>query len=641
MKSKMLLLLSFLTVVPMTLSAGDLGNIIGGDPSKSWEEGSHDYVVMFNTLLKDTESVGSVENNNPQGDRCIENSSFDLSSEHIPADAEVENVYLIWTGVVDPALLKSPTDNTADFDFVSEDGKVKIEKREVKGAGPYTLDSTEQGFAFEGFTLTNEEGVDSYGYFTYRVDVTDLFKEIQKKGRDAGAEFDGKAIMGKYTIGGIECTEDDIYRLDTGMVSAWSIVLVYKSESVKPKKIFFYNGMSYYAKTSSVLSNQIIQVKGFTFPLAPTVRTTLMVAEGDPGLASPFGNTPPEALRMRGDSLEEWVQLSNTCNPQRDKTPDFIPFNYTEIYNSISSFYGWESEEEKCIGSQEAPIYGIDVDTFVLKAEDPAFQNHLFLGNDMLEFDISANGDVVVTNFLMVSVDTKAPTFDIPGIREKSSCSCSTIKDKVCAGQDFYYVIRIENWGENTAKNVIFKDPLPETVKYVPGTAQIAKEFKEDGTPKWTTISDGAGGTYPFTEGYKVADEMTPCVPKCTDRAILRFRVSTDAAISKNETIPNTASILSMDGEYRSNLGVPLRLKIDPACPSTCTIPDSNSEACGGGAGIVVPDNTNDSDSDVVSSDTTNTTDDSDVKNDSSVQTDADVEITPSEDSSACGCSII
>ena len=93
------------------------GKMIGGDPAMSWEDGGQDFFVMFNSNVDDKIKLKDDKDENPQGDTCVESSSFVLDSFHVPEDAIIEKAYLIWMGSVDPDKLNDPTDNKVHLAF--------------------------------------------------------------------------------------------------------------------------------------------------------------------------------------------------------------------------------------------------------------------------------------------------------------------------------------------------------------------------------------------------------------------------------------------------------------------------------------------------------------------------------------------
>ncbi|MBP5407475.1 hypothetical protein J6Z19_10110 [bacterium] len=305
---------------------------------------------------------------------------------------------------------------------------------------------------------------------------------------------------------------------------------------------------------------------------------------------------PPEGLSISGNqNLKDYRLLANSCNPFKTQDSAGNAFNYTEIYNSISSVFGWQDETETCIGdpdnpeSTENPIeYAIDADTFVVDSRFSPFDTLFHKGDMQFGLKIGSNQDQIFTNFLVVSVDTKAPQFDIPDAREKNYCSCAKEADAICFDRPFYYTIKVQNWGENFAYNVKVQDKLPFQVEYVPGTTEIATKINEQGLgTDWEAVPD-VDGRFPFEEPRQVAEQLKYCnsgTSTCEESVWIRFVVQPKSDLAKNEVIKNSATIISDDGPnsytYYTNSSIPLRLK-GGTCPavSECRLPQKKD--CGG-----------------------------------------------------------
>ncbi|MGI6393828.1 MAG: hypothetical protein ACOX2F_03690 [bacterium] len=438
-----------------------------------WEDGAYGYHVMFKSLLEKLQA-GQAEN--PQADTCKNSSTYTLDANDIPTDATVNRAFLIWAGAQPVAKVNDLTDNEVTLSYSSDSDARITETQIVKGKKAYKI-SEAAGFEFDAFRDPDNP---SHSYFTYRVDITDFFKKIHDKGREVGIEYDGFSLYGKYTVSDLECASDPSYVGSTEMVSGWVIVLVYSSIDISAKKIYMYDGFKPYFHELSE-----INVTGFEFPTDPEVRITLVVHEGDPNLASlnnPLGGPPvPEGLQVQGDQAG-WLLLSNKCNPEAFVSDGFQTLYYTEIYNSISSTYGWaDSGEPTCVGGvppvwdYEAIEYAIDADTFVMdSATDGGYASHFNKGGERINLRIGANQDQVITNFMIVSVDTKAPKFDIPGQPEKVACTPANVAvdphspdSKWCDNNvEHTFAIRVQNWGDDITPSVVVKDTIPANMEY-------------------------------------------------------------------------------------------------------------------------------------------------------------------------------
>ncbi|HSA33695.1 MAG TPA: hypothetical protein P5077_08220, partial [bacterium] len=505
--------------IAMTLTAAVTveGDTLGpevskiGDRELKWEDGAHDFFVMFKSLLSRQFDTASSQTN-MQPDTCLDGSTFTLQDFNIPPDAYITDAFLIWNGAVALEALDAATDNTVTLSFTGAGG-ASLE-REITAGEPQMLGG-EKSFSFEGTRIPSQivnadhtGYVDSeLAYFTYRVDITDFFAELHAKGRELGLA-DGASLVGDYTVSGLDCTAEQVpYLQNTSLVSNWAIVFVYTSNApgMNPKKIYLYNGLKLYNHEQTP-----VVVSGFQLPDSPVVRLTLMMSEGDSDLyVADAEHMIPEGLDFRGRPDLPWAPIFNICHPHRAPMA-FGQKGYDDIFNSISSFYNWDGEQAYCIGGlTSAPgdtdpataEWAIDVDTFILRPTD--FPGHFTTGDTDLEFNIRANQDLVVTNLMVVSVDTKPASFDIPEKEEKSYCSCTDAALSFCDDSPFYYLIRVENWGEAVAGQVTVRDAIPSEVDYIPGTTEIGYDAVGNGEPQWQTVPDDAG-TSPVVAGLAV-----------------------------------------------------------------------------------------------------------------------------------------
>ncbi len=593
-----LLFAALLTASPLP------GKNIGPDVSQfngrelKWESGSRDYFTLHRTMLSRSASGNPNESaGNPQADGCLSSSSKAILPGNLPDDAVVTDAFIIWTtghtpdnpAVKDSQQYNKPTDNAVTLKFAGTNG-VSITK-EVVATQAYSIGAP-ASFEFEGVIHENEFYRYRSGVYTYRVEISDLFNEILAKGREGGLTQDGKAYEGNFTVEGLSCFNGDPYYKTTIMVSNWALFFVYTSSKIKPKKIYVYNGLNYYGDTQSTAF-----VSGFELPDDPSVRVSLLVSEGDPGLySSAFDNL--EGLLFRADQSQQLLSLSNACNPPAS--------GYTEVYNSISSFYQWDATNQTppyCIGAiggngAQPDLanmeWAVDFDTFLLNNQ--AYPGYLNIGDKDFEFVVSANQDTVFTNLMIVSVDTKTPKFDIPESasspvvplgREKHTCACTTEEDRVCLDRPYYYLIRVQNWGENKADKVTVQDTLPPDVTYVAGSTEMATKFDENGNGiNWSYLEDGAGGTFPLAAAYEVAGQMLPCNKvsnSCSDSVLLRFLVQPKSDLPKHVVISNSAVISDVGGGiYKTNSDVSLKVRASQSCPLITACAQPERAKCGG-----------------------------------------------------------
>ncbi|HSA32949.1 MAG TPA: hypothetical protein P5077_04405 [bacterium] len=234
--------------------------------------------------------------------------------------------------------------------------------------------------------------------------------------------------------------------------------------------------------------------------------------------------------------------------------------------------------------------------------------------------------------------------FDIPPeatdwieAREKEGCTCRSEwadHDTWCDERPMYYLIKVQNWGNETAHEVMVIDDLEAYVTYSPSTTEMATQFDENGDGiDWAAIPDGPNGEFPLGgAGYKVADTLVPCnieTLTCADTRLIRFKVVPKSGLAVYTVIPNQATIKEATVGYLTNSGTPLKLKnswnsSDCRYPAEC--PEPSKSECGGGG----PDVDSMSDADVAVADT-------------EVPTDADTVAIPTKGPSddGCGCSVV
>ena len=602
---KFLLVFMFLVPVMLFAAIGPDVSIAPDGTELKWEEGAWDFFIMHKTLIERVTGEHDTGTTNPQAETCIDQnigSTYRLTSKHIPQDANVDRAFLIWLAPQDPDNLMGNTDNSVTLTFTNAaDPSITLTK-EVTASFQGNLAATQTGtFEYEALNMP-DSSTGNTGVFTYRVEVSDFMKQIIAMGEAAGMNS-GEALYGDYNVKGMECSNHNNYLTTSGLVGGWALPFVYTSAHINPKKIYFYHGLEAYRFQAG-----FITVSGFELPAEAVIKLGLVVHEGDPGLASRtgtsiLGQAEPEAIAISGFSdPANYALLFNDCNPPRYQDSTGLAFNYTEIYNSISSIFSWENSDEYwCVGNPDNPLdttnpleYAIDADILVVDSGPTGpFYGKFNKGDTQFGLKIGANQDQVYTNILVVSVDTKAPKFDIPNNpktpdgREKNYCSCSTDADAVCADRPFYYTIKIQNWGENQASSVMLQDTLPTQVDYVAGTTEIATKFDANGNgTDWTPVEDINGG-FPYATAQTIADVMTVHCDKlnepdyCSEGAWVRFQVKPKSNLSKNEVIRNTAVITGDNMPYNSNSNIPLRLTLGK-CPAIAECELPSKMECGG-----------------------------------------------------------
>lgn len=420
------LLIVFIVFLPFFIFAAIGDNDISVAPDGTqlkWDEGNWDFFIMHKTLIDRVTGEANDANTattNPQGDTFKDSSTFKLTSKHIPTDAEIDRAFLVWLSTQDPDNLSGTTDHSVTLTFTNAGDPTFILKKEVTASKQGNLATTQVGdFEYEALNMP-DSSVGNTGVYTYRVEISDFMKEIVTKGKAKGMET-GMALYGDYTVSDMDGSNHQNYLSTSGLVGGWFIPFVYTSPKISTKKIYFYHGLANYRFQSNT-----IEVSGFKLPDNAFIKLGLVVFEGDPGLANSVTGSAlpaePESLSVSGQSNpDNFAPLLNDCNPAKSQDSTGRAFNYTEIFNSISSVYGWEDNDYYwCAGdmknllSTSNPLeYAMDADVFVVDASpEGPFHGMFEKGDRRFNIKIGANQDMVYTNMLLVSVETQKSETD-------------------------------------------------------------------------------------------------------------------------------------------------------------------------------------------------------------------------------------
>ena len=227
----------------------------------------------------------------------------------------------------------------------------------------------------------------------------------------------------------------------------------------------------------------------------------------------------------------------NSCNP------------LDQPFNSKFRKFNYKGEQSDCLQQ-----LSFDVDTYYLQYDpnmtDSIINPHVQYGTNSMNFYIKTGVDIVLTNYLILSVDTRLPAFDIPEENEKFLLTPLEQADKICPQTIFGYQIVVENHGHEPAENVVVKDVISGIQEYIPGTFQI------DMTGTGTCFQDYQdNGGFPLTDGLTITEEMDICQDETNcDRILMRFLVKPQDNAQKNSAFENSAQI--WDGKNRRNSGI-------------------------------------------------------------------------------------
>ena len=533
---------SFLAFVFSMLCVCSLGALpISNVPTFEYE-GAYDYFILSKSLLANTGAHSSYE---PQGDTSIgvEGASDYLYESDIPKDAVIERAFLVWFASVDTTAGNSlMVDN--EVTLTTPDGNQHIV------TGPAANSLSPQSFEFESDYRNHM--MSTYYYYIYRVDVTDILKDFQT---DASTG-EVKSLEGEYKVSGVDdiydCAksgESHVYCKQASMIGGWQLVLIYGSSKIARKRLYLYHGLTWSDSTIGVA--QPIIVGNFELPEQASVRVSFVTADGDDYIKA------VEYLKVQGGLAAERLTLGetgdNACNP------------LNQPFNSKFRTVNYKGEISEC-----REELSFDIDTFFLQYDpdvpDSIINPHVQYGTNVMSFYIETGSDIVLTNYVILSVDTRLPTFDIPEKNEKFLLTTTGQEDKVCKDTVFGYQIVVENHGQEPAESVMVSDPLKSLLTYVPGTFQIDRT----GTGKcFEDYPDG--GTFPLQNGMVVADKMEICQDESNcDRILLRFLVKMQEDLPKNAAFTNSANIWDAktgeESAYKTNQGLPVRATFALSC---------------------------------------------------------------------------
>lgn len=528
---------SFFVFVLTALCLGPLAALpISNVPTFEYE-GAYDYFILSKSLLQNTAAYSTYE---PQGDTSIgvQGAGDFLLETDIPKDAVIEQAFLVWFASVNDTDSMMFTDN--EVTLMTPDGEDHVVTASLQGNS-----ASPQGFEFESYYKKG------YYYYVYRVDVTNIIADFQYNGENGGI----RPLVGEYKVSGV----DDIYDCaqsgknhnyceSASMIGGWQLILVYGSSQIARKRIYLYNGLDWSANTN--LKPTMITIGNFELPEKAAVKVSFVTADGDDVASA------PESLELKGGLAAQSLVLGDvdgSCNP------------LNQPFNSKFRTVNHKGEVSEC-----REELSFDIDTFFLQYDenipDGIINPHVQYGTTSMDFYIKTGADIVLTNYVILSVDTRLPAFDIPNKNEKFLLTTTGEDKKVCKNTAFGYQIVVENHGQEPAEFVMVSDTLRDMQQYIPGTLQI------DYTGTGKCFEDYPdGGDFPLKSGIMVADKMEICQDESNcERILIRFLVKMPENSPKNASFNNTASIWdSKTGEessYKTNQGLPVRATFAASC---------------------------------------------------------------------------
>ena len=500
-------------------------------------EGAYDYFILSKSLLANTDAYSTYE---PQGDTSIgvEGASDFLLETDIPQDAVIEQAFLVWFASVNDADSMMFTDN--EVTLMTPDGEDHTVTASLQGNS-----ASPQGFEFESYYAKG------YYYYVYRVDVTNIIADFQYSGENGEI----RSLVGEYKVSGVDdiydCAQSGkshVYCEMASMIGGWQLILIYGSSQIARKRLYLYNGLTWSSNTT--LKPTTINIGNFELPEKAAVKVSFVTADGDDVKSA------PEYLEVKGGLAAQSLVLGDadgSCNP------------LNQPFNSKFRTVNHKGEVSEC-----REELSFDIDTFFLQydenVEESIINPHVQYGTTSMDFYIKTGADIVLTNYVILSVDTRLPAFDIPNENEKFLLTTTGKNDKVCPDTAFGYQIVVENHGQEPAEFVMVGDTLRDLQTYIPGTLQI----DYTGTGKcFENYPDN--GDFPLRSGIMVADKMEICQNESNcERILIRFLVKTPENSPKNASFTNTASIWDAktgeESAYKTNQGLPVRATFMSSC---------------------------------------------------------------------------
>ena len=564
-----LIILLFSSILSASISDSEVSTYEGEE--LKWEDGAYGYHVMFKSNLElDTEN----------GLTCADEetgTTYTLDSTHIPEDALIKRAFLVWSGGQPLDKYNDVTDNEVELKFNSTiNGSLSLNETITAKKAYKTTESAD----FEYEAIRDEKT--SHSFFTYRADITDFFKEIHKKGRYLGFEYDGYSLYGDYNVSGQTCASDASYVKTSEMLSDWSIVLIYVSKKIPPRNIYLYHEFA-----SRSYDKSEMYVTGFEFPKDPKIKITMVAHLGEPDIFKmehPEGEmAPPELIQVQGDQIG-YIWLTNKCNPE-----SIAPLGYIETFNSISSVYGWYDKEPTCIETE----HSMDVDTFLLdSSKDIDIAAHFSKGGERIGLQLSANEDKYISNYMIVETDTRHAAFDIPEKPELVACTPANEDERWChTNLPYAFAVRIQNWGDNYSEKATLRVEIPEGMGYIPESTMMATRFDNiDGKLiglNWKKIDD-IEGEFPFKNDTLIADQLLYCdvsgdyLTGCDDNVMIKFKTYLESGTPFTDVFEINAYINDISQkEYKTNRGFPVILRYSSSKCAT-EQDDIDLSNCGG-----------------------------------------------------------
>ena len=295
-----------------------------------------------------------------------------------------------------------------------------------------------------------------------------------------------EARSGEYTTANLQAGRgQDRY-------GGWALVVAYQDPMEPLRNLTIFDGYAVVQRTPVADQNVAIPVSGFLTPPSGPVRTRVGVVayEGDLGLL--------------GDSLRlNTTSLSNSLNPG------------TNFFNSSLSGFGSTNTTGDPF---QTNMLGFDIDTVQAN-------NVLANGASSATINLNTNDDTYFPGVVSFSTELFAPQLDL----HKSGVDLNGAQ--LDLGDEVLYTVAVTNSGDDSARNSVVTDVVPDGAAYVPGSLRI------NGIPVTDAVGDDAGEFLAGPE--RIATQLGTLA--VGGSAEVSFRV-TVGEIAEGDVLANTAT---------------------------------------------------------------------------------------------------
>ena len=235
--------------------------------------------------------------------------------------------------------------------------------------------------------------------------------------------------------------------------AGWQLVVAYSNPSLPLRNLTIFEGFADITTESAANSSVSTTVSGFLTPATGTVTATVGLGawEGDLG-------TTGDVLRFNGTTLSDTTRPANNS------------------FNSSISDLGVSSTARNPASSNNL---GVDMGRV-------SANGVLANGATSATVNVSTTGDYIYLGLITTEVDLYTPSF--VGVSKSVTNLSGNTPAKV--GDTLQYQLSFTNSGQDTATNVLARDPLPGDLSYVPGSIVVTSGANSSTTAKTDATGD-------------------------------------------------------------------------------------------------------------------------------------------------------